>query len=163
MGGTCALDLAVMHPDMFTTFEDIGGDRGPNSGAKQQTINRVQGGDAASWGAYDPQTVMAKHRPYSGVAGYFDDSQEPPEDKSKNVPDRRQDREAPLGFGGHDDDNQFREKGALPDLCAAAVAVKIGCSLRVYPGYHMWQLAARAFSDALSRIAQRVHTPKVPD
>ena len=33
-GGTCAIDLTVMHPELFTTFEDIGGDRGPNSGTK---------------------------------------------------------------------------------------------------------------------------------
>ena len=33
-GGTCAIDLTVMHPDLFTTFEDIGGDRGPNSGTE---------------------------------------------------------------------------------------------------------------------------------
>ena len=77
----------------------------------------------------------------SGIAGYFDDSQEPADDKTKNLPDRRQQRDAPLGFGGHDDNDQFREKGALPDLCAAAVAVDIGCSLRVYPGYHTWQFS----------------------
>ncbi|MDT7762795.1 MAG: hypothetical protein QOC63_2215 [Mycobacterium sp.] len=160
MGGTCALDLTVAHPELFTTFEDIGGDRGPNSGTKEQTINRLYGGNAASWDVYDPRTVMAKHGPYSGVAGYFDDSQEPPDDKTKNLPDRRQDRAAPVGFGGNDDNDQFREKGALPDLCAAAVAVNIGCSLRVYTGYHTWQFAARAFSDAVPWIAQRVHTPK---
>ena len=34
MGGTCAVDLAVMHPDMFSAFEDIAGDIGPNSGNK---------------------------------------------------------------------------------------------------------------------------------
>ena len=158
-GGTCAIDLAVTHPELFTTFEDIGGDRGPNSGTKEQTINRLYGGNAASWDAYDPRTVMAKHGPYTGVAGYFDDSQEPPDDKTKDLPDFHQDRAAPLGFGGNDNNDQFREKGALPDLCAAAVAVNIGCSLRVYTGYHTWQFAARAFSDALPWIAQRVHTP----
>src|SRR6202011_3571794 len=99
-GGTCAIDLTVTHPDLFTTFVDIGGDRGPNSGTKQQTIDRLYGGDAASWDAYDPRTVMARHGPYGGVAGYFDDSQEPPDDKSKNVPDLHQDRLAPVGFGG---------------------------------------------------------------
>ena len=156
MGGTCAIDLTVMHPDMFSTFDDIGGDRGPNSGTKQQTINRLYGGDAAAWAAFDPRTVMAKHGPYVGVAGYFDDSQEPADDKTKNLPDRPQQRDAPVGFGGHDDDDEFREKGALPDLCAAAVAVDIGCSLRVYPGYHTWQFAARAFSNALPWLAQRV-------
>jgi hypothetical protein len=71
-----AIDLTVMHPDMFTTFDDIGGDRGPNSGTKAQTINRLDGGDAAAWGAFDPRTVMAKYGRYVGVAGYFDDSQE---------------------------------------------------------------------------------------
>jgi len=160
-GGTCAIDLTVTHPDLFTTFEDIGGDRGPNSGTKQQTIDRLYGGNAASWDAYDPRTVMARHGPYSGVAGYFDDSQEPPDDRSKNVPEHHQDHLAPVGFGGHGDEDQFREKGALPDLCAAALAVNIGCTLRVYTGYHTWQFAARAFSDALPWIAQRLHTPNV--
>ena len=161
MGGTCAIDLTVMHPDLFTTFDDIGGDRGPNSGTKKQTIDRLYGGDAAAWAAFDPRTVMAKHGPYAGVAGYFDDSQEPADDKTKNLPDIRQKHDAPVGFGGHDDDDEFREKGALPDLCAAAVAVNIGCSLRVYPGYHTWQFAAKAFSNALPWLAQRVHTPNV--
>ena len=38
MGGTCAVDLTVMHPDLFSAFEDIAGDIGPNSGNKDQTI-----------------------------------------------------------------------------------------------------------------------------
>jgi S-formylglutathione hydrolase FrmB len=66
---------------------------------------------------------------------------------------------APVGFGGHGDEDQFREKGALPDLCAAALAVNVECTLRVYTGYHTWQFGARAFADALPWIAQRVHTP----
>lgn len=115
----------------------------------------------AAWALFDPRTVIAKHGPYAGVAGYFDDSQEPADDKTKNLPDRPQQHDAPVGFGGHDDDDEFREKGALSDLCAAAVAVDIGCSLRVYPGYHTWQFAARAFANALPWLAQRVHTPGV--
>jgi hypothetical protein len=46
---------------------------------------------------------MAKHGPYVGVGGYCDDSQEPADDKTKNLPDQRQQRDAPVGFGGHDD------------------------------------------------------------
>ena len=38
MGGTCAVDLTVMHPDIFSAFEDIAGDLTPNSGNKAQTI-----------------------------------------------------------------------------------------------------------------------------
>jgi S-formylglutathione hydrolase FrmB len=161
-GGTCAIDLAVMHPDLFTTFEDIGGDRGPNSGTKQQTIDRLYGGNAATWDAYDPRSVMASHGPYTGVAGYFDDSREPADDKTKNLPNNPQHRQAPVGFGGHDDADEFREKGAVPDLCGAAVVVGIGCTLHVYTGYHTWQFAARAFSDAVPWIGQRLHVGAQP-
>ena len=48
MGGTCAVDLTVMHPDMFSAFEDIAGDSRPNSGTKEQTIDRLFGGNAAA-------------------------------------------------------------------------------------------------------------------
>ncbi|MBY0441784.1 MAG: hypothetical protein K2Q25_06565 [Mycobacteriaceae bacterium] len=159
-GGTCAIDLVVMHPDLFTTFQDIGGDHGPNAGDKQQTIDRLYGGDAAAWDAFDPRTVMAKHGPYNGVAGYFDDTQ-PPEPETPN--NTHYYGEAPVGFGGRGDDNdhQWREEGAISDLCAAAVAVNIECSLHVYVGWHTWQFAAQAFSDGLPWIAQRVHTPAI--
>lgn len=155
-GGTCAIDLVVMHPDLFATFQDIGGDRGPNAGDKQRTIDRLYGGDASAWEAFDPRTVMAKHGPYHGVAGYFDDSEDP----AKSTPDYKYFYgEAPVGFGGRGDDGQWREEGAVPELCAAAVAVDIECSLHVYVGWHTWQFAAQAFSDALPWLAQRVRTP----
>src|SRR4029450_8064362 len=48
MGGTCAGALTVMHPDMFSAFEDIAGDLTPNSGNKVQTIQRLFGGNAAA-------------------------------------------------------------------------------------------------------------------
>lgn len=157
-GGTCAIDFAVMHPDLFATFQDIGGDHGPNAGTKQQTIDRLYGGDAAAWDAFDPRTVMARHGPYRGVAGYFEDTQDPAADVPKQAHALGG---APVGFGGRDDpdDHQWREPGALPDLCAAALAARIECSLHVYLGYHTWQFAARAFADALPWLSQRVRTP----
>ncbi len=72
MGGTCAVDLTVMHPDMFSTFEDIAGDIAPNSGTKQQTIDRLFGGNAATYADFDPTTVITRHGPYTGVSGWFD-------------------------------------------------------------------------------------------
>ena len=69
MGGTCAVDLTVMHPDMFSAFEDIAGDLTPNSGNKAQTIARLFGGNAAAYAAFDPTTVITRHGPYAGVAG----------------------------------------------------------------------------------------------
>ncbi len=44
MGGTCAVDLTVMHPDMFSAFVDIAGDIAPNVGDKTQTIGTLFGG-----------------------------------------------------------------------------------------------------------------------
>lgn len=47
MGGTCAVDLAVTHPELFGTFDDIAGDIGPNTGTRAQTVARLYGGSAA--------------------------------------------------------------------------------------------------------------------
>ena len=77
MGGTCAVDLTVMHPDLFSTFEDIAGDHGPTAGTRQQTIDRLYAGDAAQWAAFDPATVMHNHGPYPGVSGWFEDTAKP--------------------------------------------------------------------------------------
>src|SRR5260370_40120518 len=71
MGGTCAVDLAVMHPDMFSAFEDIAGDLTPNSGNKAQTIARLFGGNAAAFAAFDPTTVITHHGPYAGASGWL--------------------------------------------------------------------------------------------
>nr|WP_238816029.1 alpha/beta hydrolase-fold protein [Nocardia brasiliensis] len=73
MGGTCAVDLAVMHPELVHTFVDIAGDLGPASGTKEQTIARLFGGNAEQWSAFDPLTVMAAHGRYPDTAGLFDD------------------------------------------------------------------------------------------
>jgi S-formylglutathione hydrolase FrmB len=60
-GGTCAVDLTVMHPDLFTAFVDIEGDAGPDAGTTEQTITRLFGGSAAAWAALDPATSVARH------------------------------------------------------------------------------------------------------
>ena len=68
-GGTCAIDLAVMHPELFSAFVDVAGDLDPNSGTKAETIARLFGGSAEAWAAFDPTTVITRHGPYSGVSG----------------------------------------------------------------------------------------------
>ena len=71
MGGTCAVDLAVMHPDIFSAFEDIAGDIAPNSGTKDETISRLFGGNAAAYASFDPTNVITRHGAYNDVAGWF--------------------------------------------------------------------------------------------
>ena len=63
--------LAVMHPELFSAFVDIAGDLAPNAGDKQQTIDRLFGGNAAAYDAFDPTTVMDGHGPYQGMSGWF--------------------------------------------------------------------------------------------
>jgi S-formylglutathione hydrolase FrmB len=72
MGGTCAVDLTVMHPELFSAFVDIAGDGAPNVGTKAQTIATLFGGNTGAYAAYDPTTVINKHGHYSGVAGWFE-------------------------------------------------------------------------------------------
>ncbi len=163
MGGTCAIDLTVMHPDLFSTFEDIAGDHGPTAGTKQQTIDRLYGGNEALWNEFDPATVMREHGPYSGVSGWFEDTAKPQgqADAMRNGMKSRPQPSAPLGFGGHDDWHDADETGAAQDLCAIATTADISCSVHQIISYHTWQFASRGFSDALPWLAAQIHTPQV--
>jgi S-formylglutathione hydrolase FrmB len=128
MGGTCAVDLAVMHPDMFSTFEDIAGDPGPNSGDKAQTIERLFGGNAAAYASFDPATVITRHGRYTGVTGRFDiNSQASP-----------------------------AQSAAANSLCALGNANGLTCAVVVQPGKHDWPYAAHAFATALPWMAARL-------
>lgn len=72
MGGTCALDLTVMHPETFSAFVDIAGDASPNTGDQKHTIATLFGGDEAAWSRFDPATVINHHGRYGSLAGWFD-------------------------------------------------------------------------------------------
>jgi S-formylglutathione hydrolase FrmB len=148
MGGTCAVDLTVMHPDMFSAFEDIAGDLTPNSGNKAQTIARLFGGNAAAYAAFDPTTVITRHGPYAGVAGRFDingPTQSPPRKVVVNVAANPNDQTA-----------------AANSLCAAGSADGIKCAVVTQPGKHDWPFAAHAFAAALPWLAGQLGTPGLP-
>ncbi|WP_269853531.1 alpha/beta hydrolase [Streptomyces sp. RPT161] len=181
MGGTCAVDLAVMHPELFGTFQDIAGDQGPIVGDKQTTIKDLYGGDAVAWARFDPMTVLANHAAYTGTAGRFDNN--PPGGGTgfpgggwgggRNRNGRgghggkhwhgggSMTRSGPMGFGGRDipGDGMGNQAADAQQLCAAAKKKGIACTLNYEPGGHTWQFAGTAFSDALSWLAGRVHTP----
>jgi S-formylglutathione hydrolase FrmB len=143
-GGTCAVDLTVMHPDVFGTFVDIAGDLSPNSGTKAQTIDRLFGGNAAAWSAFDPSTVITRHGLYSGVSGLF------------------------VVSGGLVDHNGKITASANPEdsaantLCGLGTARGIHCSVVAQPGKHDWPFAGRAFAAALPWLAGQINTPAVP-
>lgn len=160
MGGTCAIDLTVMHPELFSTFEDIAGDHGPTAGTKQQTVDRLYGGNEQQWEAFDPATVMRRHGPYTGISGWFEDTVKPAQDTASTTAEaHRPQSAAPSGFGGRDDWHDTDETGAAQDLCSVALSVKIPCAIHTIVSTHTWQFAARGFTDALPWLAHQIHTP----
>jgi S-formylglutathione hydrolase FrmB len=134
MGGTCAVDLAVMHPDVFSTFEDIAGDAGPNTGNKTQTIDRLYGGNAAAYASFDPATVITRHGRYEDVAGWFSLNNQ---------------AAAP-------------QSSAANQLCALGSTNGITCAVVAQPGKHDWPYASHAFAAALPWLAGQIRTPGVP-
>jgi S-formylglutathione hydrolase FrmB len=174
-GGTCAVDLAVMHPELFDTFIDIAGDLGPNAGDKQRTIEALYGGDAKAWAAYDPTTVLAGHAPYPGTAGWFDNAAAAPGTghgpggrrpfaPGSHLPGRHTSIMAAggqAGYGGHRGPGDLasaanNEAAAAARLCTEAAAKDISCTLHTQAGRHSWQFASTAFADALPWAAGRL-------
>jgi S-formylglutathione hydrolase FrmB len=160
MGGTCAVDLAAMHPDMFSTFEDIAGDLAPNSGTKQQTIDRLFGGNAAAYAAFDPTTVITKHGPYNGVSGWFAINGSGPSMGPTVVTAVNANG---TGLGGKDAAAHVSDQAAAANsLCALGAVNGIKCAVVAQPGKHDWPFADRAFAAALPWLAGQVGTPGIP-
>ena len=161
MGGTCAMDLTVMHPELFSSFVDIAGDMGPETGTKAQTIARLFGGSTAAWDEFDPATVIRRHGRYDGVSGWFAIS-------SDNAPKRYRSLAVEtdagaIGMGGQDkilypDD----QTAAAQRLCKLGLANDIDCAIVAQPGKHDWPFASRAFATALPWLAGELETPEVP-
>jgi len=133
MGGTCAVDLAAMHPDQFGTFVDIAGDLAPNAGTPAQTLARLYGGDAAAQANFDPVTVLTRHGPYLDEHGWF---------------------AGPMAQFG-----QGTQAQAAQTLYNTARSEEISSTMVPLPGTHDWPFAASAFAQALPWLVSTVHTP----
>jgi len=158
MGGTCAVDLTVMHPELFSTFIDIAGDMGPNAGTKEQTIARIYGGDASKWPVYDPTTVINKHGPYKGISGWFAISSDPPTQRKGGYGNPNA-----VGLGGQDAaGNPGDQTDAANSLCRLGRANGIACAVVATPGKHDWPFAMDVFTSSLPWLAGQIGTPGVP-
>ncbi|MUL65045.1 hypothetical protein BOO86_11270 [Mycobacterium sp. CBMA 234] len=153
-GGTCAVMTTVMHPELFQTFVDMDGQVGPNAGSAPQTIARLFGGDAAAFAQFDPSTVVRKHGPYSGVAGWFAVSDTGPviHEPAKVGPAPNVDPP----------NNPESHTAVATYLCGMVSAAGIECSVVPHGGDHTFPSAAQVFAAALPWLAGRVHTPGVP-
>jgi S-formylglutathione hydrolase FrmB len=123
MGGTCAVDLAVEHPELYHRFLDISGDLGPNTGDHAATVARLFGGDEAAWAAHDPLTVLSHRTHYTGVRGVFADGT-----------------------------REHRTTRAARVLSGACRRDGIATVVLVQPGGHTWQFAERAFAEELPAL-----------
>lgn len=159
MGGTCAIDLTVMHPDMFSAFVDVAGDFFPNAGTKAQTISRLFGGSADAWASFDPSTVISRHGQYRDVSGWFaissDGATAAHREPIVDTADMRQ-------AGRDAAANPGNQTAAAYSLCALGRANGIDCAVLAQPGKHDWPFADRAFAAALPWLAGQLGTPDVP-
>ncbi|WP_162850712.1 alpha/beta hydrolase [Amnibacterium kyonggiense] len=69
-GGTCSIQFASEHPDVFGSFVDVSGERAPLSGTLEHSIAAGFHGDARAYEHAGPIWVMA-HRTYSDEEAYF--------------------------------------------------------------------------------------------
>lgn len=143
-GGTCAVDLTAMHPELFNVFIDIAGDLRPNSGTTTETIGRLFGGSQAAWQNFDPSTVITRHGHYEGVSGLF------------VVAGTRVD--------GHDQvlPAHNGEYDAATDLCGLGAAHGVDCGIIAIAGKHDWPWAGKAFATTLPWLAAQIGTPGSP-
>ncbi|WP_208619965.1 alpha/beta hydrolase [Mycobacterium marseillense] len=159
MGGTCAVDLTVMHPDMFSAFVDVAGDFFPNAGNKAQTIARLFGGNADAWATFDPSTVINRHGPYRDVAGWFAISSDGPPAARRDI--QLTDTGAIRVAGREAAANPANQTAAAYSLCALGRANGIDCAVVPQPGRHDWPFADRVFATALPWLAGALGTPGI--
>ncbi|GGJ80484.1 hypothetical protein GCM10010123_08030 [Pilimelia anulata] len=69
-GGTCAVHLALRHPDRFGHFVSIGGDPEPALRTPEQTLRELFGGSVQKQRAYRPARILATHR-FVGMTGWY--------------------------------------------------------------------------------------------
>jgi enterochelin esterase-like enzyme len=63
-GGTCAVQFATAHPEIFGSAIASSSQLGPTLGNEQDTIARGFNGSAAAYRTAQPSAVMAAHAPY---------------------------------------------------------------------------------------------------
>ncbi|MGB6070949.1 MAG: alpha/beta hydrolase-fold protein [Rhodococcus sp. (in: high G+C Gram-positive bacteria)] len=69
-GGTCSIQMATNHPDVYPTFLDLSGQREPTLGDRDRTVQQAFGGNSAAFTAINPLDLL-KSRQYPDSAGIF--------------------------------------------------------------------------------------------
>jgi S-formylglutathione hydrolase FrmB len=70
-GGTCAITLALRHPNQFGSFADVAGERTPSlGGSPAQDLRDLYGGSRVAAASYDPASLLVSQR-YEGMGAFF--------------------------------------------------------------------------------------------
>jgi S-formylglutathione hydrolase FrmB len=155
-GGTCALMLSVLHPELFSAFVDIDGQLGPNAGTRAQTIARLFGGDEAAWAAFDPRSALSQHGRYTGMAAWFGVSADTPTVYRAG----NQSALDPAVMSDWDT-NREDHKAIANALCSLASSHGIECAIVHASAAHDYAGAGKAFAAALPWLAGKIGTPGV--
>ena len=155
-GGTCALMLAAMHPELFSAIVDIDGQPGPNAGTREQTIARLFGGDESAWETFDPRFAMRRHGPYTGMSAWFAVSSDTPPQY------RRGEHTSDLPAALPDWDTYSEDHAVVAnELCSLVSIYGIECAVVSTHASHDLAGAGHAFADALPWLAGKIGTPGV--
>ncbi|MCE3551377.1 esterase family protein [Pseudonocardia sp. RS11V-5] len=125
-GGTCALQLALRHPDTFPTFLDVSGQAEPTLGDRASTVAAAFGGDDGAFDRVAPMSEL-RRRAYPDLHGTL--------------------------VVGRDDDT-YRPQAER--VAAAARAAGATIALVELPAGHSWSLASQALGAALPWLAGRL-------
>ncbi|MHA6782539.1 alpha/beta hydrolase [Pseudonocardia saturnea] len=130
-GGSCAIMLALRHPDLFTAFGDFGGLAGPRVGETNadtaDTVAQLFGGSQQQFAAHEPATLLGNTR-FPGMGGWFQ--------------------------VGTDDAEPL---AAAQQLVPLATAAGVSTCLVTMPGQgHTFDVWSAAFRDSLPWLAARL-------
>lgn len=129
-GGTCAVTLALRHPETFGEFVDLAGDLQPNvAGAsphKPMTVRKLYGGDRRDWYEHDPLALIRHRRAHTVRAVFV--------------------------AGSHDTRGKHHEIV----LNAAARRAGLHSNYEQFPGGHNFRMVRRALRAWFPRVAIRI-------
>ncbi|WP_424806468.1 alpha/beta hydrolase [Rhodococcus sp. 27YEA15] len=69
-GGTCAIQMAVTHPERYPTFLDFSGQDEPSVGDHATTVSAMFGGDESAFDAVNARDLML-HNSFPQISGIF--------------------------------------------------------------------------------------------
>lgn len=127
MGGTCAAMLSLVHPDVYQTFLDMGGESGPSLNSTDATIQLLFHGSIADWQDHQPLYLLA-HNQYKNIGGFF-------------------------ATGNDDDPSTVLE---THQLYLAAKQAGLSTVYETVQGPHTFNVFSQIFKDALPWLSNRV-------